>query len=70
MEKSRIEEYNQESIMSLMKEERYGLHIGLLESGQFDGGKEKMSIVVETNLNTETVRGILSGLLEQLDKEV
>ena len=70
MEKSRIEEYNQESIMSLMKEERYGLHIGLLESGKFDSGKEKMSIVVETNLNTETVKGILSGLLEQLDKEV
>lgn len=68
MDKTRKDEYSIDTVARLMKEERYGLHIGLIENGQSKSGSPQMGVIVETNLNTETIRELLSGLLAQLER--
>lgn len=69
MGESEKHDYSLESIIKLVKEEEYGVHISLLDKGtNQDTGKPQMSIVVESNMGYESVQQLLWGLLEQYEE--
>lgn len=72
MEKGRAEEYSLDNISRLMTQEKYGLHISLVDNGKEKGGKPHLDIVVESDIPVNTIKDIMWGLLdiyEEMDNE-
>ena len=68
MEESKVIDYNTENVSKLMDQERFGIHISLLENGIDESGMANMSVVVESDLNAKTVKSILKELLNQYEE--
>lgn len=62
-----IEDYNIQNIAENMDVESYGVHISLIESGVTDDGKQKMGLIIGTNLDTKKMVEVLKGIVRGYD---
>lgn len=60
-------EYSKESVSKMLEDENGGIHISLFDSGKTNkDGRVIMNIEVKTNLNRDTMKNILVGMLNNV----
>lgn len=61
------EKYSKETVLKMLTEENGGVHISLYDSGKTNkDGRIIMNIDVETDLNKDTLKNILVGMLNSV----
>ena len=68
MIESREEEYNMDDVARLMSEEKFKIHISLIDNGKEKNGIPIFDIAVDSDLDAKTIQSIMWGLLEKYEE--
>lgn len=68
MMESMREEYDVDTISRIMSQEKFGIHISLIDNGKEKNGVPVLDILVDSNLDTKTIEEILWGLLSKYEE--